>query len=72
MTTWKGYFIKETGSKEEYERAVEYAEALGVLRQRFDGKRAFFVGRMDQMQGYFKQLADRKRRERAEGENSKS
>lgn len=64
MTTWKGYYIKDCGSEEEYTKAVEYAEALGVLRQRFDNKRAFFVGRMDQMQGYFKQQAERRRRER--------
>lgn len=64
MTTWKGFYIKDTGSEEEYIKAVEYAEALGVLRQRFDSKRSFFVGRMDQMQGYFRQQAEKKRREK--------
>lgn len=64
MTTWKGYYIKDVGTEEEYIKAVEYAEALGVLRQRFDVKKAFFVGRMDQMQGYFKQQAERRRRAR--------
>jgi transcription initiation factor TFIIH subunit 4 len=66
MTTWKGYYIKmdAKSSFEEYLKAVEYAEALGVLRQRFDAKRSFFVGRMDQMASYFKLAAERRRRER--------
>lgn len=67
MTTWKGFYIKDCGTEEEYTKAVEYAEALGVLRQRFDSKRSFFVGRMDQMQGYFRQAAEKKRREREGG-----
>ncbi|KJX94424.1 RNA polymerase II transcription factor B subunit 2 like protein [Zymoseptoria brevis] len=64
MTTWKGFYIRDVGGWEEYVKAVEYAEALGVLRQRFDAKRSFFVGRMDQMAGYFKLAAERRRRER--------
>lgn len=67
MTTWKGYYIRDCGSQEDYEKAVAYAKALGVLRQRFDAKRCFFVGRMDQMQGYFKQQAEKRRREKESG-----
>lgn len=68
MTTWKGFYIKDCGSQEDYIKAVEYAEALGVLRQRFDAKRSFFIGRLDQMTAYFRQAGERKKRERAEGE----
>lgn len=70
MTTWKGYYIKDCGSRDDYLKAVEYAEALGVLRQRFDAKMSFFVGRMDQMASYFKQQAERKKRERLERESA--
>ena len=62
MTAWKGFLIKDVGSKEDYDKAVQYAEALGVLRKEFPGKRWFFVTRMDQMSAYFKNLAARRRR----------
>jgi len=61
MTAWKGYLIRDMGSVEEYDKAVQYAEALGVLRKEFKGKGAFFVSRMDQMAGYFRNQAVRKR-----------
>ncbi|KAK4547552.1 hypothetical protein LTR36_000509 [Oleoguttula mirabilis] len=61
MTAWRGYLIRDVGSAEEYEKAVAYAEALGVLRKEFKAKGSFFVTRMDQMSGYFKAQAVRKR-----------
>ncbi|KAF2487994.1 TFIIH and nucleotide excision repair factor 3 complexes subunit [Neohortaea acidophila] len=61
MTAWRGYLIRDVGSQEDYEKAVQYAEALGVLRKEFRSKGWFFVSRMDQMSGYFKNLAARRR-----------
>jgi transcription initiation factor TFIIH subunit 4 len=65
MTAWKGFLIKDVGSKEDYDKAVQYAEALGVLRKEFRSKGWFFVTRMDQMSVYFKNLAQRRRQEAA-------
>jgi transcription initiation factor TFIIH subunit 4 len=64
MTAWKGYLIRDVGSREEYDKAVAYAEALGVLRKEFGSRGSFFVTRMDQMSVYFKNLAQRRREER--------
>lgn len=61
MTTTKGFLIKEIGNVEEYEKAVQYAEALGVLVKDFKHKGMFFVTRMDQMSTYFKANAQRKK-----------
>ena len=61
MTSWKGFLIREVGGKEEYEEAVRYAEALGVLRKEFRAKGSFFVSRMDQMKGYFQRQAGRRK-----------
>ena len=36
MTATKGFLIYELANSEEYERAVKYAEALGVSRARVD------------------------------------
>lgn len=74
MTSWRGYLIRDVGSVEEYDKAVAYAEALGVLRKEFRNKGSFFVTRMDQMQVYFKNQAERRRieRERREREAAAS
>ncbi|KAK5107858.1 hypothetical protein LTR62_000618 [Meristemomyces frigidus] len=70
MKSWTGYLIKmdSGGGTEDYEKAVKYAEALGVLRKEFPAKGWFFVGRMDQMKGYFSGVAARKREEREKRE----
>lgn len=65
MTAWKGYLIKDVGSQQEYDKAVQYAEALGVLRKEFRSKGWFFVARMDQMGVYFKNQAARRRADAA-------
>ena len=65
MTAWKGYLIRDVGSAEDYDKAVQYAEALGVLRKEFRGKGSFFVTRMDQMSAYFKNQAQRRREAQA-------
>lgn len=63
MTSWQGFLIKMDpgGTKEEYDKAVKYAEALGVLRKEFRGKGWFFVSRMEQMGAYFRSQAVRKK-----------
>lgn len=65
MTAWKGYLIRGMADKEEYDKAVQYAEALGVLRKEFRSKGSFFVTRMDQMSVYFKNQAQRRREAQA-------
>ena len=70
MTAWKGYLIRDVGGREEYAKAVAYAEALGVLRKQFESKGMFFVSRMDQMTGYFKNLAMRRREAGGSGAGS--
>jgi transcription initiation factor TFIIH subunit 4 len=65
MTTFSGFLIKDLASEEDYEKAVAYAEALGVLRKEFRSKRMFFVSRMEQMGTYFKSVAARKKQEAA-------
>ena len=70
MTAWKGFLIRDVGSREEYEKAVQYAEALGVLRKEFRSRGSFFVTRMDQMGVYFKNQALRRRQLQAAGNGS--
>ncbi|KAK1055220.1 RNA polymerase II transcription factor B 52 kDa subunit [Friedmanniomyces endolithicus] len=67
MVSHRGYLIRDVGTAEEYDRAVRYAEALGVLRKEFRSRGSFFVTRMDQMSGYFKGQAARKREAAAAG-----
>ena len=61
MTTFPGFLIKEVGTLEDYERAVKYADAIGVLKKEFKHKGWFFVSRMDQMGEYFKKLNARRK-----------
>lgn len=61
MTAHQGFLIKDVGSVEDYEAAVKYAEALGVLKERFPARGWFFVSRMEQMGAYFKQQSARRR-----------
>ncbi|EMC92716.1 hypothetical protein BAUCODRAFT_259506 [Baudoinia panamericana UAMH 10762] len=61
MTAWKGFLIRDVGTAEEYDKAVQYADALGVLRKEFRGKGWFFVSRMDQMSVYFRAQAAKKK-----------
>ncbi|KAK1063107.1 RNA polymerase II transcription factor B 52 kDa subunit, partial [Friedmanniomyces endolithicus] len=67
MVSHRGYLIRDVGTAEEYDRAVRYAEALGVLRKEFRSRGSFFVTRMDQMSGYFKGQAAKKREAAAAG-----
>jgi len=61
MTTYSGFLIKDVGGPEDYDKAVRYAEALGVLKKEFKNKGWFFVSRMDQMSAYFRNLHARRR-----------
>jgi transcription initiation factor TFIIH subunit 4 len=61
MKAHEGFLIKDVGSAEEFEQAVRYAEALGVLKKQFPERGWFFVSRMDQMGTYFKNAAARKK-----------
>lgn len=70
MTTHSGFLIKDVGSAEDYEKAVRYAEALGVLKKEFKNKGWFFVSRMDQMSAYFKNLSIRKREAQMAGKSA--
>jgi transcription initiation factor TFIIH subunit 4 len=70
MTSWQGFLIKmEAGStREEYDKAVQYAEALGVLRKEFRTKGFFFVSRMEQMASYFRSQALKKKQQQQAAE----
>ncbi|EME77221.1 uncharacterized protein MYCFIDRAFT_146475 [Pseudocercospora fijiensis CIRAD86] len=72
MTSTKGYLIREVGSKEDYEKAVQYAEALGILVKDFAHKQSFFVTRMDQMKIFFANQAQRRKEARERAEASKT
>lgn len=72
MTMWKGYMIRDLGSQDDYDKAVAYAEALGVLIKEFKDKREFFVTRMDQMATYFRTQAQKKKDAAASGQASGS
>ena len=48
-------------SQDDYDKAVAYAEALGVLRKEFRSKGFFFVSRMEQMGVYFKNQVAKRR-----------
>lgn len=61
MKSTKGYLIRDVGTEDDYTKAVQYAEALGILVKEFHHRRAFFVTRMEQMSAYFKAQAQRKR-----------
>lgn len=70
MTTHSGFLIKDVGSADDYEKAIRYAEALGVLKKEFKNKGWFFVSRMDQMSAYFKNLSIRRREAQMAGNSA--
>ncbi|KAM3421473.1 RNA polymerase II transcription factor B subunit 2 [Cercospora zeina] len=61
MKSTKGFLIRDVGTDDDYTKAVQYAEALGILVKEFPHKKSFFVTRMEQMSTYFKSQAARKR-----------
>ncbi|KAH9826424.1 RNA polymerase II transcription factor B subunit 2 [Teratosphaeria destructans] len=64
MTSTPGFLIRDVGGPDDFDRAVAYAEALGILRSTFPRRGWFFVTRMEQMQAWFRTQAARKKAER--------
>ena len=69
MKSNKGYLIRDVGNEDDYVKASQYAEALGILIKEFPAKKAFFVTRMEQMSAYFKAQAQRKKEARELAQN---
>lgn len=63
MKATPGFLIKEIGTTEEYEKAVTYADTIGVLVWRDDTGARFFVTKFDQMQQYFRAATARRKEE---------
>ncbi|KAI4846026.1 TFIIH and nucleotide excision repair factor 3 complexes subunit [Aureobasidium sp. EXF-8845] len=61
MKATPGYLIRDVGTQEEYLKAVQHADTIGVLTWQNDAKGMFFVTKFDQMQQYFKAIARRRR-----------
>ncbi|KAF2725111.1 transcription factor Tfb2 [Polychaeton citri CBS 116435] len=66
MEATRGFLIRDVGSREEFDKAVDYARALGVLVKVFPGKGKFFVERMDQMKTYFMRRTEERRARQAQ------
>ncbi|GAB7350560.1 hypothetical protein MBLNU459_g1138t1 [Dothideomycetes sp. NU459] len=60
MKATPGFLIRDVGTAEEYEKAVTYADTIGVLAWRDDKAGRFFVTKFDQMQQYFRAAAARR------------
>jgi len=54
MKATPGYLFREFRDKGEFDECVEYAETVGVLVWRNDGKRCFFVTRHEQIAAFIK------------------
>ncbi|KAI9673441.1 MAG: RNA polymerase II transcription factor B 52 kDa subunit [Caeruleum heppii] len=54
MKATSGFLFKEWGSQAEYERTCRYAEEIGVLVWKSDGKRLFFATRVEQLRAFLK------------------
>ncbi|OCT47481.1 RNA polymerase II transcription factor B subunit 2 [Cladophialophora carrionii] len=57
MTTTPGFLFRDFSTHAEYEGVVKYADETGVLVWKDDGKRLFFVTRLEGVRGY---LAERR------------
>ena len=65
MTTTPGFLFRDFSSLQEYEDVVRYADETGVLVWRDDGKRLFFITRLEGVRGF---IVERKSaRERSGG-----
>ncbi|RDL41889.1 Uncharacterized protein BP5553_01868 [Venustampulla echinocandica] len=54
MKATPGFLFKDFESQKEYDGCVKYADEIGVLVWKNDGKRMFFVNRMEQLRDYIK------------------
>lgn len=70
MKAEAGFLIKELGGKEEFEKAVAYADTIGVLVWKSEERMWFFVTKFEQMQQYFRGLAMRKKELKEGGEGA--
>ncbi|KAL1311280.1 hypothetical protein AAFC00_001466 [Neodothiora populina] len=61
MAATPGYLIREMATRDEYQKAVLHADTIGVLVWKSDEKMWFFVTKFDQMQHYFRAIAQRKK-----------
>lgn len=59
MTSYGGYLLKEFGSASEYLEPCRYADETGVLLWKDDGKRMFFVSRIEGVQGFIRERRER-------------
>jgi transcription initiation factor TFIIH subunit 4 len=66
MKATPGYLIRDVGTQEEYLKAVQHADTIGVLTWQNDAKGMFFVTKFDQMAQYFKAIARRRREDDGE------
>ena len=63
MKATTGYLFRDFINKEDYEGPCKYAEELGVLVWKSEGKRMFFVTRHEQVATYLKNKAREKKGE---------
>lgn len=63
MKATPGYLFRQFIDRKEYEDSVKYAEEIGVLVWRNDAKQLFFASRVEQLQKFFGNTAERRRRE---------
>ena len=59
MKATPGYLFKEFHTQADYEAPCKYAEEIGVLVWKHDGKRVFFVTRHEQVAAYLNSLRDK-------------
>ncbi|KAL9094716.1 MAG: hypothetical protein Q9165_002986 [Trypethelium subeluteriae] len=61
MKATPGFFFKEFNTAQEYQDAARYADNLGVLVWKNDGKRIFFVTKHEQLAQFLKNRLEEKR-----------
>ncbi|KAL9076233.1 MAG: hypothetical protein Q9157_003743 [Trypethelium eluteriae] len=61
MRATPGFFFKEFNTAQEYQDAARYADNLGVLVWKNDGKRIFFVTKHEQLAQFLKNRLEEKR-----------
>ncbi|KAF2687428.1 transcription factor Tfb2 [Lentithecium fluviatile CBS 122367] len=61
VVTSNGYLMKEFPSEKEYRDVVRYAEDVGVLVWKDDANRRFFINGIEQIQGFLKREAEKRK-----------
>lgn len=57
MTATTGFLMRDFEKEDDYQRVCTYADEIGVLVWKHDGKKMFFISRIDQVKNF---LAERK------------